>query len=420
MRVTERTVGITASVTAGGCFVIAAWLLVPWAAPPGDVPEATDFFSTTEIARAEHYSWWARVWSWSSLAIQLLVVSAFVTRPARSLVTRWLRGPAWWRAATVVAVVMVTVRVVTLPLGIAAQRHRRAYGLSVQSWPAWTRDVAVSLAISTVMTGMAAVVLLLVVHRWRRLWPLIAAALLAGTVVVGSWGYPLAVEPLFNSFASMPDGEFRADIMELADREGVVLDDVLVADASRRTTTLNAYVSGMGATRRVVVYDTLLEQAPDDQVLSVVAHELAHARHGDVVIGTGLGALGAAAAVGLLPFVLRRRDAVALATAVVAFVAWTSVVAAPVENTISRQIEVRADQDALKGTGDPVAFRGVQVALARRSLADPSPPVLAHWWWGSHPTVLQRLALSEDTKGVRRLRAGTSLRPPGRTLPPRR
>ena len=75
---------------------------------------------------------------------------------------------------------------------------------------------------------------------------------------------------------------------------------MLVADASRRTTTLNAYVSGFGGTRRVVVYDNLVDDQPEDQVLSVVAHELAHAKHDDVLVGTLLGAFGVVAGVGLL------------------------------------------------------------------------------------------------------------------------
>ena len=83
------------------------------------------------------------------------------------------------------------------------------------------------------------------------------------------------VEPLFNWFTPLADGPLRTQILELADEEGVEVDDVLVADASRRTTTLNAYVSGFGSTRRVVVYDNLVDDLPEDQALSVVAHELA-------------------------------------------------------------------------------------------------------------------------------------------------
>ena len=127
-----------------------------------------------------------------------------------------------------------------------------------------------------------------------------AGGLLGVLVLAGSFVYPVVIEPLFNSFTSLPDGQLRTDILALAEQEHVPVDDVLVADASRRTTTLNAYVSGFGSTRRVVLYDNLVNDVPEDETLSVVAHELAHAKHDDVLTGSLLGAAGAVFGVGLL------------------------------------------------------------------------------------------------------------------------
>jgi STE24 endopeptidase len=215
--------------------------------------------------------------------------------------------------------------------------------------------------------------------------------------------YPVVVEPLFNSFEPLPNGSLRSSILRLADREGVRVEDVLVADASRRTTTLNAYVSGFGSTRRVVVYDNLVEGLPEDQALSVVAHELAHARHGDVVVGSALGAAGALAGVGLLALLVgagptRRRSMAdpAVVPLVLALIAIGSLLASPVQNTISRQVETRADVDALRTTRDPEAFVAMQRQLALRSLADPTPPAWSQFWFGSHPTTLTRIAIARS------------------------
>ncbi|UUZ59718.1 M48 family metalloprotease [Nocardioides sp. B-3] len=164
--------------------------------------------------------------------------------------------------------------------------------------------MATNEAVVVLTTSIGLLVLLGVARRWKRARPAIAAGPVAALVVLGSFVYPLLVEPLFNDFTPLSDESLRSEIFALADREGVRIDDVLVADASRRTTTLNAYVSGFGNTRRVVVYDNLIESLPRDRALSVIAHELAHARHGDVVIGTALGALGAAAGVGLLGLIV--------------------------------------------------------------------------------------------------------------------
>src|SRR5690606_9481974 len=164
----------------------------------------------------------------------------------------------------------------------------------------WFLDLLRNIAVEGVMTSIGLVLLVACARRWRQWWPAVAGVGAAALVMIGSFAYPLLVEPVFNNFESMADGDLKGEILALADAEGVDVDDVLVADASRRTTTLNAYVSGFGSTRRVVVYDNLIESSADAQVLSVVAHELAHAKHNDVLIGTSLGAAGAAFGVGLL------------------------------------------------------------------------------------------------------------------------
>ena len=96
---------------------------------------------------------------------------------------------------------------------------------------------------------------------------MVAGTVLAGLVMAASFVYPVLVEPLFNHFESLQEGALRTSILRIADEEGVRVDDVLVTDASRRTTTLNAYVSGYGDTRRVVVYDNLVNDLPEDQTL---------------------------------------------------------------------------------------------------------------------------------------------------------
>jgi STE24 endopeptidase len=385
---------------AGAAFVVTAAWLVPWDPVPGGTPEPVPVgsaFTDAEVAAGEHYASWSRLWSWSGLALQLVVVGVLASSRVRERLTRRLPGRWWVQVPLAVALVTLVLRAVALPFGAALQQHRLDHGLSTQSWWGYARDVATGAAVDVVVTSLGLLVLIGVARRWQRAWVVVAAALAAALVVVGSLVYPLVVEPLYNSFTSLPDGRLRTQVLAVAAEEGVPVDDVLVADASRRTTTLNAYVSGFSGTRRVVLYDTLVESLPEDQVLSVVAHELAHARHDDVLTGTVLGALGAALGIGLLGVLvggerMRRASAVPL---VMALLAVGSQLASPVENGISRRIETRADVDALKATGDPVAFREMQVMLARRSLADPTPPAWSQWWWGSHPTVLQRLALAD-------------------------
>jgi STE24 endopeptidase len=255
--------------------------------------------------------------------------------------------------------------------------------------------VAKSLAVGVVATSIALVVLVGVARRWPRAWPAAAGVLMAGLVMLGSFVYPLLVEPLFNHFEPLPDGPLRTQVLALADQEGVQVDDVLVADASRRTTTLNAYVSGFGSSRRVVVYDNLVDDVDDRQVLSVVAHELGHARHDDVLTGSLLGAAGALFGVGLLGLLVGGVAEPRQVPRVLALAAVATLLVSPVQNAISRRIEARADVASLRATHDPQAFIEVQKELARKSLADPTPYAVTQFWFGSHPTTLQRIALAE-------------------------
>jgi STE24 endopeptidase len=170
---------------------------------------------------------------------------------------------------------------------------------------------------------------------------------------------------------------------------------------------LNAYVSGFGATRRIVVYDTLLDKASPEEVRLIVAHELGHAKSRDVLWGTAVGAIGVAAVVCFVallmrwPWLLSRSSvsgagdarAVALLIAVVAVVAFA---AGPVQNLVSRRIEARADVHSLAVTRDPAGLVAMQRRLSVTNLSDLDPSPLIFGLFSSHPTAPQRIALARQ------------------------
>ena len=416
-RTAARRVALGTLIVGLAAFVLLASARVPWHPVPGGLPEPVDassVFSADQIARAEHLAQWSRTWSWSSLAVSLAVACWLGFGRTGHVLAGRVRGWWWVRIVVVVAALAAVGRLVTLPFALAYQQLRLDEGLATASWSAWAFDLVKGEAVGVVSTSIALIVLIGCARRWRRFWPIIAGGLAAGLVVLGSFVYPLVVEPLFNQFESLPAGALRTEILALAEDEGVDVDDVLVADASRRTTTLNAYVSGFGDSRRVVLYDTLVEDTPQDETLSVVAHELAHAKYDDVLTGTLLGAAGALVAFGLLGLLVpqgvrpRRTDDdgaegfegvegfdARAVPRLLALVALATLLSAPVQNGISRQVEIRADQTALTVTEDPDAFIDLQQRLADRSHADPTPPAWSQWWFGSHPTVLQRIAVGE-------------------------
>jgi STE24 endopeptidase len=200
---------------------------------------------------------------------------------------------------------------------------------------------------------------------------------------------PFLLEPLFNRFRPLDDAELSGALLGLAQRAGVPVRDVLVADASRRTRKHNAYVSGIGRTRRVVLFDTLLRDAAQPELEVVVAHELGHRRHRDVMKGTLLGMASAAVAV-LVAWPLdpspRRIPLLLLVWGLL------EVVTLPFTAAFSRRLERRADRFALELTRDAGAFEAAFRRMARTNLADLDPPPLVYAFVFTHPTPAERIA----------------------------
>ena len=400
----------------GLALVVVLAVRTPWAllAEPalGRTPvDPTAGLPAEQLRKARSFVEILRPSALTSLAIGLAASAVLgLTHTGAEVVRMAARPAGGGRLAQIVlgsAALVVLGRMATLPFAAYAEVVRRQFGLSTRGWGLWARDVAVATGISAGLTALALWGLLALARRAPRTWWAWAAAGAAGLVVAGSFLWPVVIEPAFNRFEPMPPGALRAELLALADEAGVPVQDVLVSDASRRTTALNAYVSGFGSTRRIVVYDTVLDRLPDDEIVSIAAHELGHVVHRDVLTGTLQGALGAAASVALLGWLLswtpliRRSGAAgasdpAVAPLVLFLFAAASLAGTPVQNLVSRQIETRADLFALDLTGDPDAFIAMQRRLAAANLADPDPPEAWHWFFGSHPTVAQRVAFAQD------------------------
>jgi STE24 endopeptidase len=382
-------------------------------APPGGrTPvDPTAVMPPERVAVAEAFAATLRPASLTSLVVGLVVAGILALTPWGGRLVRAVARPlggGWvWQVLLGVFALAVVGRLVTLPLSAYGEVVRHRYGLSIRSWPLWARDVVVSTAIDAALTAVALLGLIWLARRAPRTWWVWAATGAAGLVVIASFLWPVVIEPAFNQFDPLPAGELRTELLGLAEENGTPVQDVLVSDASRRTTALNAYVSGFGATRRIVLYDTLLEQTPDDQITTIVAHELGHVATDDVLTGTLIGALGAAASVAALGWLLswtpllRRSGATSAADPrvlplVLFLAAAGTLLSAPVQNGISRAVETRADVRALDLTGDPEAFIEMQRRLAATNLSDPTPPAAWHWFFGSHPTAPQRVALARD------------------------
>ncbi|MEU4698250.1 M48 family metallopeptidase [Nonomuraea dietziae] len=396
----DRRAGIALALL-GAAIVAVVALTTPWATmrgAPAVPPDPSLDFTAAEIARSRAFDAATSVPSYLSLGLTVLFAGVLVATPWGARLLAGLKGPWWLRVLLGVVVLTAVVELLRWPLGVWFEGELREFGLSTQNWASWTGDRLKSIGVRTAITAIMVLAVVALARRFARWW--IPAAVGAFMLTVGaSFVYPVVFEPLFNDFRSMPAGQLRTDLLELAERADVPVEDVLVADASRRTTALNAYVSGFGATRRIVVYDTLLA-APEKEVELIIAHELGHAKYNDVLHGTLLGALGAgfgAVLLFCLASLWKRPLSEPVATAaIMGFLSLATVLSGPGQNLVSRHIEARADLHALDLTRDPRTFVAMQKRLAITNISDLSPDVVEYVLYASHPTAPQRIAMARS------------------------
>ena len=310
-------------------------------------------------------------------------------------------GLGWAGAAAAWAViVMIVAAIARLPLdGWSGLVYERRWGFSRQTVGAWAADQVKGLALTLALTAAvwtAAVGLGRALPSW---WWLPAAAALALLTIFLSFIAPVVLEPLFNRFEPLADERLADELRKLAVDAGVPVAEVLVSDASKRTTKSNAYVSGLGATRRVVLWDTLLESSGEREVKLVIAHELGHRRERHAAKFTALFVAGGVAGVLALRAALGAPAPRDLPLALLLFTG-LELVALPIVAAVSRRWERVADRWSLELTHDLDAFERAHIGLARDNLSDLVPPRLAYLFLFTHPTPLERLAFGRAIGGV--------------------
>jgi STE24 endopeptidase len=243
-----------------------------------------------------------------------------------------------------------------------------------------------------VLAALAVLGIVALAHAFPSWWPTIAAPAAALLVLLVGFVAPVVLEPLFNRFRPLADEELADELRALADRAGVPVRDVLVADASRRTTKVNAYVSGLGSTRRVVLFDTLVSRAEPRELKLVLAHELGHRRAGHVAKATLLGMVGAAFATLAIWALVQDPQDPTVAPLVLLIASMLELAALPLQTAISRRWEREADRFSLALTSDREAFVSVHRDLATANLSDLDPPRWLYRLLFTHPTAPERIA----------------------------
>ena len=337
--------------------------------------------------------------SWAERLTQRPGGGAFA---ARSWLVGFLLAPAW----------LLILAAIALPGELVAHHVQRVYGLSVERWPAWCWDWAQNQLLTLVIGTLVLAAVFALLRRSPRRWWIYLWALLQPFVVLGVFLSPVIIDPLFNHFTPLAarDPALVVKLQQLARMGGLDIapERMFVEDASRRETGINAYVTGIGASKRIVVWDTAVAKVPPNEILAIYAHEQGHYVLGHIPKGIAFAALLTLALLALLAGLYRRclvryGDALHIAgeedwaalPLLLLLASACSFLSAPAANAVSR-----AEEHAADVYGQRLLMRALPGAaqveiddfnrLGRAWLDDPTPNRFVVWWTYSHPPLADR------------------------------
>lgn len=279
--------------------------------------------------------------------------------------------------------------------------HR--YGQSTQTLAHWIGDQAKGLAISTVLGALLLEVVYWLLRAAPNLWWLYAAGVMLFFTIVLSTLAPVLIAPLFYKFTPLEDEDLSRRLLDLAQRAGTTVKGVYRFDMSTRTRSANAAVMGLGATRRIVLGDTLLDKFTPDEIETVLAHELAHLVHRDMVWSITVNSLLILVGFGAAHLILRwsvgafglRGVADPAGLPILGLtLGLIGLITMPLGNAYSRWRERMADRYALEMTRKPAAFADAMTRLANQNLSEAEPERWAVILLYSHPPISERVAMA--------------------------
>lgn len=384
-------------------------------------PDAADAshgasFTQQQVARHGAYRGPAYLSVGLSLVLQVITLALLARVLVPELASRLRDVPGGWAAQVILVTVFVVVigTLVALPLSfVRSFLMDHAWGLSTQPASQWFFDAGRSLGVALATGSIAAVAFFGLVRTFPRSWWLWGWAVFSLLSILMTFLWPILIAPLFNKFTPLESGPLRDRVVALAAAADVAVEDVLVADASKRTTAENAYVAGVGSSRQMVLYDTLVDAGDLDETAYVAAHELGHEVHDHIWKFVALSSVTLFMGFAALRWLAGRPEVWSWAGAsgvsdpralplLALFIVVGGLLILPLQNTISRAFERQADEAAIRLTGDPATAVKVYRRLAFSNLGDLAPPRPAVWVLFTHPPIPERienvLSASEGAK----------------------
>ncbi|MGO8750773.1 MAG: M48 family metallopeptidase [Thermoguttaceae bacterium] len=363
---------------------------------PEPSPKALSYYRTGNILWIVSQAWailLPTAWLWSGFSARL-----------RSAARRAGRFRYFIIAVYFLVYAIVTF-VLDLPLAwYAGYVRQHSYGLSNQTLAKWFTDQLLGLAVSLAVGILFLWVPYLLLRKSPRRWWFYTSLLAVPFMFLAMLVAPIWIDPLFNRFGPMQDKELEAKILAEARRAGIEGGRVFQVDKSVDTNAVNAYVTGLGHTKRIVLWDTLLAKLDQKEVLFVMAHEMGHYVLNHVIQGILVGFLAVLAGLyavhRMAGFLIRRFQGrfgfselsdIASLPLLVLLTSVMSLVLSPAVLAYSRYTEHEADRFGLELTQNNHAAATAFVKLQQENLSNPRPGWLYTFWRGSHPSLGDRI-----------------------------
>jgi STE24 endopeptidase len=399
MRTRGLWIGIATVLIVAAAWSIAAWFLWGTTVPSDlSVPDldAGDYFTPAQLESADRYELFHRInWVLSTIVL-FAVLGVYAVRGAR-----FMRESAAGRIGTGMLLAMIgfgLVWLVQIPFSVAGNWWDRRHGVSKVGYVELVFGGWLALGAQFVLLSLSVVIVMGLAGVFGDRWWIPGSAVFVGLAAL----FVLISPYLVTDANAIEEPRLAADVRELARVQGVPDVDVAVEDVDRYTSAANAYATGIGPSRKVFLWNTLLDgRFADDEVRVVVAHEFGHQARNHLAKGLAWYALFAVPGAWAIARITRRRggmrapEAVPLALLVLVALSFA---AQPLENVISRHVEEEADWAALEATRDPDAATGLFRRFSTTSLGDPTPPGWAYLVLATHPPLLDRIEMAQAWK----------------------
>ncbi|MEA2238672.1 MAG: endopeptidase [Thermoanaerobaculia bacterium] len=277
------------------------------------------------------------------------------------------------------------------------------FDLTNQTFAGWFGDFAKGLGVNLVIGAPIAALALLGIRLIRRWWLVLWLGSIP-LILLGVLATPLIIDPLFNDFQPLRDASLRQALLDEASHAGIEQSRVYEVNKSKQTKEMNAYVTGIGPSARIVMWDTLLAKLDRDEILAVMGHEMGHyvLKHlwKGIAFGVAISFLGFWIAQRLFEWGLARwgarwsagdRGDPAALPWLLAVSSLLAFLLSPVYSSYSRHVEHQSDVFGLELTHKNEAMASSFVKFAEDSKADPRPPRFIEWWRYSHPSLGRRI-----------------------------